>query len=232
MISTSTVLNGAARVTITGFLTVSFFKKTAVVHAAEVIQKAERVTIVTIGLAAADLCLSTAILILASDRTARKLLNGDFNQKHAPDSPPLARNNITDIYTHFPSRAQRCKRFSIESDMTLVADDDNDDFINDFDNVSDSKQWFDDESKDDNLLQGTDIFAIESSDSPSPQSQLVLEPLVLRTTMPGKLDLPLQDSSTTITALFISSTTLPQSISLLPKPPDTKLIANRRKQQV
>ncbi|KAG1891184.1 hypothetical protein F4604DRAFT_1913999 [Suillus subluteus] len=98
MISTSTVLHGAARVTITGFLAVSFFKKTAADHAAKVIQKAERITILTIGLAAADFCLSTVILLLASDRTARKLLSGDFNQKHAPDSPPFPGNNIADIF--------------------------------------------------------------------------------------------------------------------------------------
>ncbi|KAG2340653.1 hypothetical protein BDR05DRAFT_966512 [Suillus weaverae] len=226
MISTSTVLNGAARLTVTGFLAVSFFKKTAVDHAAKVIQEAERVTIVTIGLAAADLCLSTAILFLASDRTARKLLSGDFN---APDSPPLPGNNIADIYTHPPSRAQRRKRFSIESDTTLVADDDND-FIDNLDNVSDTKQWFDDEHKDGNLLQGTEIVTIENSDSPPRQSQLVLEPLILGTT-PASPDIPLTNSSTTITALFLSITTPPQSITLPPKPPDTKLTFNRRQQQ-
>lgn len=160
MISISTVLHGAARLinTITGFLVVSFFKKTVADYAAKVIQKAERVTIVTIGLAAADLCLSTAILLFASDRTARKLLSGDFNQKHLPDPPPFSGNNIADIYTHLLSKARRHKRFSIESDTTLVANDNN--FIcNDLD-VSDSKQWFD-ESKDGNLLQGTDIVTTE-----------------------------------------------------------------------
>ncbi|KAG1775974.1 hypothetical protein EV702DRAFT_409647 [Suillus placidus] len=227
MISTSTVLNGAARLTVTGFLAVSFFKQTAVDHAAKVIQEAERVTIVTIGLAAADLCLSTAILFLASDRTARKLLSGDFN---APDSPPLPGNIIADIYTHPPSRAQRRKRFSIESDTTLVADDDNNDFIDDLDNVSDTKQWFGDKRKDGNLLQGTEIVTIENSDYPSRQSQLVLGPLILGTT-PASPDIPLPNSSTTITALYLSITTPPQSITLPPKPPDTKLTFNRRQQQ-
>ncbi|KAG1782658.1 hypothetical protein EV702DRAFT_1065918 [Suillus placidus] len=219
MISTYTVLNGAARLTVTGFLAVSFFKKTAVDHAAKVIQEAERVTIVTIGLAAADLCLSTAILFLASDRTARKLLSGDFN---TPDSPP------PDIYTHPPSRAQRRKRFSIESDTTLVADDD--DFINNLDNLSDTKQWFGDKCKGGNLLQGTEIVTIKNSESPPRQSQLVLGPLILGTT-PASPDISLPNSSTTITALFLSITTPPQSITLPPKPPDTKLTFNRRRQQ-
>ncbi|KAG2349723.1 hypothetical protein BDR05DRAFT_955585 [Suillus weaverae] len=224
MISTSTVLNGAARLTVTGFLAVSFFKKTAVDHAAKVIQEAERVTIVTIGLAAADLCLSTVILFLASDRTARKLLSGGFN---TPDSPPLPGNNITDIYTHLPSRAQRRKRFSIESDTTLVADDD---FIDDLDSLSDTKQRFGDERKDSNVLQGTEIVTIENSDSPPRQSQLVLGPLILGTT-PASPDISLPNSSTTITALLLSITTPPQSITLPPKPPDTKLTFNRRRQQ-
>ncbi|KAG2078148.1 hypothetical protein BDR04DRAFT_1226920 [Suillus decipiens] len=225
MISTTTILNGAARVTVTGFLAVSFFKKTAVDHAAKVVQKAERVTIVTIGLAAADLCLSTAIL-LASDRTARKLLNDDFNQKYTPDSPPLPGNNTADIYTHLPSRTKRYKRFSVESDTTLIADG------NDFDDALGTKQWFDDESKDDNLLQGTDIVTLEDSDSFSRQSQLAPGPLILGTT-PTNLDLPFPRRSTTTTALFLNSTTPSQSITfkLPPKPLDAKLIVNRRQQQ-
>ncbi|KAG2367428.1 hypothetical protein BDR07DRAFT_1393323 [Suillus spraguei] len=226
MIFTTTILNGAARVTVNGFLAVSFFKKTAVDHAAKIVQKAERVTIVTIGLAAADLCLSTAILLLASDRTARKLLNGDFNQKYAPDSPPLPGNNTADIYTYLPSRAKRYNRFSVESDTTLVAD------YNDFDDVLGTKEWFYDESKDGNLLKGTDIVTFENSDPLSRQLQLAPGPLILGTT-PTNLDIPFPCRSTTATALFLSSTTLSHSITfkLPPKPPDTKLIIDRRQQQ-
>ncbi|KAG1827122.1 uncharacterized protein BJ212DRAFT_1294475 [Suillus subaureus] len=141
--------------------------------------------------------------------------------------PSLATTLPTSI--HILSRAQKHKRFPIESGATLVADDD--DFINDLDNVSDSKQWFDDDCEDRNLLQGTDIVTIENSDYPSRQSQLVLEPFILGMTA-AHPDLPLQDSSTTIKVLFLSSTTPSQSITLPPKPPDTKLIVNRRQQQV
>ncbi|KAG2150406.1 hypothetical protein DEU56DRAFT_898830 [Suillus clintonianus] len=142
MIPTSAVFRGTARITITGLLTVSFFKKAAVDHAAQVIHTADKVTIVTIGLAAADLCLSTAILILASDRTARKLISGDFNQSKE-NSPSLPSNNMTDTsspptsppmdstpyITPFTGTTPvpRQKRLSMESHTTLVADDDVDD---------------------------------------------------------------------------------------------------------
>jgi hypothetical protein len=63
-------------------------------------------------------CLSIAILVLTSHRTAKKLLRGDFTPKD--NLPPLAGG----IYTPAPSRIRGHVHFSIDSDTTLVADDD------------------------------------------------------------------------------------------------------------
>ncbi|KAG2145192.1 hypothetical protein DEU56DRAFT_789327 [Suillus clintonianus] len=237
MIYTSAVFHGTARVTITGLLTVSFFKKAAVDHAAQVIHSAEKVTIVTIGLAAADLCLSTAILLLASDRTARKLLSGDFNQPK-DKSPSLYSDNMPETSTPPTSPSTdftdysapltgttpvpRQKRFSVESHTTLVADDDDDD-------PSDLKQSFGDESEDGNLLHGTKhaTHRVDNSDS-----QLILTDGHWTTTANPDFPLPASlTTTTTRTSLFLTGSTPTQSISPPPKPPDTERILNRRQQQ-
>ncbi|KAG1876538.1 hypothetical protein DFJ58DRAFT_909793 [Suillus subalutaceus] len=120
MISTSNVFHGVAHVTITGCLAATFFKQTVFdTTRQELYSAGDRLSV---GAAVANFCLKTACLVLASHRTTKKILNGDFT---LDDNPP------PDIYTPAPSRIQRHKRFSIDSDMTFVADDD--DYLKDFD---------------------------------------------------------------------------------------------------
>ncbi|KAG2042467.1 hypothetical protein BDR03DRAFT_559954 [Suillus americanus] len=123
MISTSYVFHGVAHVTITGCLAATFFKQTVCDTTRQELHNAgDRLSV---GAAVANFYLKTACLVLASHRTTKKILNGDFTSNDNP--PPLA----GDIYTPAPSRIKRHKRFSIDSDTTLVADDD--DYLEDFD---------------------------------------------------------------------------------------------------
>ncbi|KAG1804499.1 uncharacterized protein BJ212DRAFT_1393448 [Suillus subaureus] len=123
MIFTSNVLHGVAHVTITGCLAATFFKQTVFdATRQELYNAGDRPSV---GAAVTKFCLKTACLVIASHRTTKKILGGDFTLKDNP--PPLA----GDIYTPAPSRTQRHKRFSIDSDTTLVADDD--DYLKDFD---------------------------------------------------------------------------------------------------
>lgn len=119
-------LNGAAtRVTVAEFLAVSFFKETVVDCTLR-----GRWTRHYRSLCGRSLPLD---LFLSSDRTARRLLSGNFNQKLVPGSSPLPGYSIADIYRFYHTQTQRHKRFSIESDTILIADDD---FIAEVDNVS------------------------------------------------------------------------------------------------
>jgi hypothetical protein len=123
MISTFNVFHVATHVTITGCLAATFFKQAVVDTTRQTLYDAE--DRLSVGAAVSNFCLSTACLVLASHRTAKKLLSGDFTPK---DNLPLLAG---DIYTPAPSRIQRRKRLSLDSDTTIVADDD--DYLKEFD---------------------------------------------------------------------------------------------------
>ncbi|KAG1741112.1 hypothetical protein EDB19DRAFT_1706345, partial [Suillus lakei] len=149
MISSSTVLHGTAHITITGCIAACFFKKAVFDTTHDILYDADNK--LSLGAAVSNFCLSTGILVLASHRTARKLLNGEFTTKDDPH--PLA----GDIYTPAPSKIERHKRFSMDSDTTLVADDD-DDYTKDFDG----------DSEDGNPVQRTTTIALNNPAPPTP----------------------------------------------------------------
>ncbi|KAG2343947.1 hypothetical protein BDR05DRAFT_999491 [Suillus weaverae] len=70
-----------ARVVVTGFLTVSCFKRVVVNNTAQVLSKAEKAST---GLAVYSVCLSTITLVLAADKVAQRILSNDSEAKHMP----------------------------------------------------------------------------------------------------------------------------------------------------
>ncbi|KAG0709246.1 hypothetical protein DFH29DRAFT_221315 [Suillus ampliporus] len=159
----STLFNGAAYLTVTGYLAVSFYKEAVIDPAYQLMYKAEKVSI---GAIASNFCISNIILALASDKAARKFLK-DINEKpaalkddSAEPNPSLTGDNVVDTSSPFPSQPpssspssshiiateattrgaspatcpapyhtlpspiEKRKRFSIDSDDTLVPDDD------------------------------------------------------------------------------------------------------------
>ncbi|KAG1741138.1 hypothetical protein EDB19DRAFT_1706552 [Suillus lakei] len=157
MISSSTVLHGTAHITITGCLAACFFKKAVFDTTHQELYDADNR--LSVGAAASQFCLSTVILVLASHRTARKLLNGEFATKD---------DLAGDIYTHAPSKIERHKRFSMDSDTTLVADDD--DYTKDFDG----------DSEDGDPVQRTTTIALNNPAPPTPAT-----PSTSTTTVPS-----------------------------------------------
>ncbi|KAG1753323.1 hypothetical protein EDB19DRAFT_1902977 [Suillus lakei] len=73
----SAIYNGAAYVTAAGCFGAFFFKQIVVGRTSKVVKEAENVTA---GFVASEICISVAVLVLASSETARILLSHDTNQ--------------------------------------------------------------------------------------------------------------------------------------------------------
>ncbi|KAG0705060.1 hypothetical protein DFH29DRAFT_1077890 [Suillus ampliporus] len=94
----STAVTVTARITVTGYLTVSLFRQTVVDHTAQAPSKAENVSACLI---AYSVCSSTIMLLLASDAAAQRFLSNDV--KHTPalkgdaadTNSPVANDNTT-----------------------------------------------------------------------------------------------------------------------------------------
>ncbi|KAG1746665.1 uncharacterized protein EDB91DRAFT_107458 [Suillus paluster] len=211
----TTALNGAARITIGGYLAASYFKETVFDPTYKLIYKTEKVSF---SVVAFNVCLETAILILASDKAARTIISGGIKwQKPAPmhdsaePNPPLTGDNVADIpaslasspsntiatdseaFSNLPitSTAPRTlvltltpkpKRFSLDSDTTVVT---HDDFVKDVSGhdsedakdreCHDNGSTFREDDVSSNLPPGTKAITSSNPDGPSRQSQ----PLIL-----------------------------------------------------
>ncbi|KAG1899487.1 uncharacterized protein F5891DRAFT_400826 [Suillus fuscotomentosus] len=96
----SAIFDGAAHVTVAGCLGAFFFKHTVVDRTSKAIKEAENVTA---GLVISEFCISVAVLVLASNETARILLSKDGQPppKHnlAELNAPLICNKVSDFST-------------------------------------------------------------------------------------------------------------------------------------
>ncbi|KAG1878665.1 hypothetical protein C8R48DRAFT_830450 [Suillus tomentosus] len=96
----SAIFDGAAHVTVAGCLGAFFFKHTVVDRTSKAIKEAENVTA---GLVISEFCISVAVLVLASNETARILLSKDYQPppKHnlAELNAPLICNKVSDFFT-------------------------------------------------------------------------------------------------------------------------------------
>ncbi|KAG1907783.1 uncharacterized protein F5891DRAFT_213684 [Suillus fuscotomentosus] len=96
----STAMTITARVAVTGFLSLSCFKRAVVDNTAQVLSKAEKTSA---GLVVYSVCLSTITLVLAADKAAQRILSND--PKHRPatskddndDSLPSIHDTITSL---------------------------------------------------------------------------------------------------------------------------------------
>ncbi|KAG0700537.1 hypothetical protein DFH29DRAFT_1070107 [Suillus ampliporus] len=181
------VFNGAARATITGYLIISYFKEAVLDSTRQLMYEMKKVS--DLGVVAPHFCLSTLILIFASNKAAQDFLSDDIKQQPTPlhdsaqpnlpftgnitsnipaplafspsstiaieafdDSPTACSTPRTLLLT---SPTQKPKRFSIDSNATLVTPDD------------DSVKGSSDDIKDRTTLTPDDS-------DPSQQSQLIL----------------------------------------------------------
>ncbi|KAG2110623.1 uncharacterized protein F5147DRAFT_689361 [Suillus discolor] len=96
----SAIFDGAAHVTVAGCLGAFFFKHTVVDRTSKAIKDAENITA---GLVISEFCISVAVLVLASNETARILLSKDAQPapKHnlAELNAPLICNKVSDFST-------------------------------------------------------------------------------------------------------------------------------------
>ncbi|KAG1899455.1 uncharacterized protein F5891DRAFT_1278793 [Suillus fuscotomentosus] len=96
----SAIFDGAAHVTVAGCLGAFFLKHTVVDRTSKAIKEAENVTA---GLIISEFCISVAVLVLASNETARILLSKDGRPppKHnlAELNAPLIYNKVSDFPT-------------------------------------------------------------------------------------------------------------------------------------
>ncbi|KAG2113097.1 uncharacterized protein F5147DRAFT_650641 [Suillus discolor] len=94
----STAMTITARVAVTGFLSVSCFKRAVVDNTAQVLSKAEKASA---GLVVYSVCLSTITLVLAADKAAQRILSNE--PKHRPatskddDSLPSINDTTTSL---------------------------------------------------------------------------------------------------------------------------------------
>ncbi|KAG0691588.1 hypothetical protein DFH29DRAFT_1085501 [Suillus ampliporus] len=84
------VFNGAARATITGYLVVSYFKEAVLDPTRQLMYETKKVS--DLGVVAPHFCLSTLILIFASNKAARDFLSDDIKQQPAPLHDPAELN--------------------------------------------------------------------------------------------------------------------------------------------
>ncbi|KAG2048489.1 hypothetical protein BDR06DRAFT_962589 [Suillus hirtellus] len=96
----SAIFDGAAHVTVAGCLGAFFFKHTVVDRTSKAIKEAENITA---GLVISEFCISVAVLVLASNETARIILSKDGQPppKHnlAELDAPLICNKVSDFST-------------------------------------------------------------------------------------------------------------------------------------
>ncbi|KAG2110588.1 uncharacterized protein F5147DRAFT_689171 [Suillus discolor] len=96
----SAIFDGAAHITVAGCLGAFFFKHTVVDRTSKAIKDAENITA---GLVISEFCISVAVLVLASNETARILLSKDAQPppKHnlAELNAPLICNKVSDFST-------------------------------------------------------------------------------------------------------------------------------------
>ncbi|KAG0691938.1 hypothetical protein DFH29DRAFT_616664 [Suillus ampliporus] len=258
------VFNGAAHATITGYLIVSYFKEAVLDPTRQLMYETKKVS--DLSVVAPHFCLSTLILIFASNKAARDFLSDDIKQQPAPlhDSAQPNLPFTGDITSNIPaplafspsstiaieafddspiacstprtllltSPTQKPKRFSIDSDATLVTPDD-DSVKGSSDDIKDS-EWVGDKSGfhegDCSLpLPGTTLTPDDSD--PSQQSQLILVDNHQTASKNPDLALPTSSASpvdelTQTTAHSLGSTPPPSATPRL-KPPDMKHTANQ-----
>ncbi|KAG2346550.1 hypothetical protein BDR05DRAFT_946068 [Suillus weaverae] len=279
----SAIFDGAAHVTVAGCLGAFFFKQTVVDCTSKAVKEAENITA---GLVISEFCISVAVLVLASNKTARILLSKDAQpppRHHLAElNVHLICNNTTDfsnatesnssnpIATEPPSTSppasissnptsndsrstspytasstlctplllpispvQNAKRLSIDSDTTLVEDDD--DYVKDFSDADLSQKgtFHEDDghcSSGSLILPGTKALTIDDSSGPSQRTQL--QPIILKdryqTTSTTTDVSPLMDASTQTTTTLSLGSIPSQIVTPRLKPPDTKRHHNLR----
>ncbi|KAG1786023.1 uncharacterized protein HD556DRAFT_1417776 [Suillus plorans] len=124
----SAIFDGAAHVTVAGCLGAFFFKHTVVDRTSKAIKEAENVTA---GLVISEFCISVAVLVLASNETARILLSKDAQPplKHnlAELNVPLICNKVSDFSTAADSISIATEPCSTQPDIiispNLIAND-------------------------------------------------------------------------------------------------------------
>ncbi|KAG2046231.1 hypothetical protein BDR06DRAFT_965281 [Suillus hirtellus] len=99
----SAIFDGAAHVTVAGCLGAFFFKHTVVDRTSKAIKEAENVTA---GLVMTEFCISVAVLVLASNETARILLS--------KDGQPLPKHNLAEL--NAPIICKKASDFSTAAD--------------------------------------------------------------------------------------------------------------------
>ncbi|KAG0708660.1 hypothetical protein DFH29DRAFT_427066 [Suillus ampliporus] len=87
----SIAVNSVARVTIIGYLSASYFKEVVIDSTYQLI-KTEKASL---GVAASNFCVSTIILVLASDKAARTFLRDDINKEPAPTQHHFVQPNLS-----------------------------------------------------------------------------------------------------------------------------------------
>ncbi|KAG1773595.1 hypothetical protein EV702DRAFT_565997 [Suillus placidus] len=85
----SAIFDGAAHVTVAGCLGAFFFKQTVVDRTSKAVKEAENITA---GLVISEFCISVAVLVLASTKTARILLS--------KDAQPPPKHNLAELNVH------------------------------------------------------------------------------------------------------------------------------------
>ncbi|KAG2359844.1 hypothetical protein BDR07DRAFT_188865 [Suillus spraguei] len=123
MTFSQTAMTITARVAVTGFLTVSCFKRVVVDNTAQVLFKAEKASA---GLVVYSICLSTITLVLAADKSAQRILSN--KTKHMPTVPkddddgsnPSSANTTTTSVTPQSVDPSRLQPFSSLSQLPLI----------------------------------------------------------------------------------------------------------------
>ncbi|KAG2364109.1 hypothetical protein BDR07DRAFT_1375291 [Suillus spraguei] len=118
----STAMTITARVAVTGFLTVSCFKRVVVDNTAQVLFKAEKASA---GLAVYSICLSTITLVLAADKSAQRILsNGTKYTSTVPKDDDTGSNlpsaNDTTPVTLQPVEPPHLQPFLSPSQLRLI----------------------------------------------------------------------------------------------------------------
>ncbi|KAG1793080.1 uncharacterized protein HD556DRAFT_1375331, partial [Suillus plorans] len=119
----SAIFDGAAHVTVAGCLGAFFFKHTVVDRTSKAIKEAENVTA---GLVISEFCISVAVLVLASNETARILLSKDGQPppKHnlAKLNAPLICNKVSDFSTAADSISIATEPCSTPPSVSIATD--------------------------------------------------------------------------------------------------------------
>ncbi|KAG2157831.1 uncharacterized protein EDB93DRAFT_1246878 [Suillus bovinus] len=119
----STAMTITVRVAVTGFLSVSCFRRVVVDNTAQVLSKAENASA---GLAVYSVCLSTITLVLAADKAAQRLLSNEpkhmlatSKNANADFNPPSA-HDVTASVTPQPVESSHLQPFPSPSQLRLI----------------------------------------------------------------------------------------------------------------